>query len=290
MSVAILTDTNSGISIEEGARLGIFVIPMPVIVDGKDYLEHESITHGELYRQMRENKDVTTSQPSPQILIDKWNELLKNGFDQIVYIPMSSSLSNSCENATEFAKEFADKVFVADNRRISVTLRESVLDAEFLAKQGKSAKEIKEILEKNAYQSSIYVTVNSLKYLKKSGRVTRTAAAIATALNIKPVLTLQGGKLDSFAKVKGMKKSMSAMIAALSEDIKTRFADVPPDRLVVGTAGTLEKQSDIDFWLNSVKNAFPNLRVYYSPLSCSIACHTGINAIGIGICETEARQ
>ena len=289
MSVAILTDTNSGISIEEGAKHDIFVIPMPVIVDGKDYLEQESITHNELYFQMRAKKDVATSQPSPQILIDKWNELLKRGYEQIVYIPMSSGLSNSCANAAEFAKEFADKVFVIDNHRISVTLRESVLDAKFLSEQGKSAKEIKEVLERNAYQSSIYITVNSLEYLKKSGRVTRTAAAIATVLNIKPVLTIQGGKLDSFTKVKGMKKSILTMISAVSEDIKTRFADVPPERLVIGTAGTLESQNDIDFWLNSVKNAFPDLHVYYNPLSCSIACHTGINAIGLGISKIEAR-
>lgn len=289
MKVAVLTDTNSGISVEEGQKEGIFVIPMPVIVDGQSYLENESITHKELYAQMLLDKDVSTSQPAPFVLTEMWDSLLKSGYDEVVYIPMSSGLSNSCETAIHLAEEYAGKVHVADNHRISVTLRESVFDAKALAKQGLTGAQIKERLDSNAYQSSIYVAVNSMKYLIKNGRATKAAAMIATVLNIKPVLTIQGGKLDAFMKVRGMKKSMSAMIDAIGKDIRTRFADVPSERLVIGTAGTLDSQADIDEWLTAVKTAFPDCRVYYNPLSCSIACHVGIGAIGLGISKTEAR-
>lgn len=289
MSVAILTDTNSGISVEEGKQNGIFVIPMPVIVDGKDYLEHESITHDELYVQMRAKKPIATSQPSPQVLLDLWNDILSSGYDQIVHIPMSSGLSNSCETAMQFAKDFPDKVFVADNLRLSITLRESVFDAKYLAEQGKSGAEIKEILEKNAKQSSIYFAVNSLEYLKKGGRISGAAAAIATVLNIKPILSIQNGKINTFAKIKGMKKSIDVMIKAISHDIEKRFSEYPAERLAVGIAGTLESQSDIDSGFEIVRNAFPQYGVYYSPLSCSIACHVGINAFGIGVCVKEQR-
>lgn len=289
MKVAVLTDTNSGISVEEGQKEGIFVIPMPVIVDGQSYLENESIAHKELYAQMLLDKDVSTSQPAPFVLTEMWDSLLKSGYDEVVYIPMSSGLSNSCETAIHLAEEYAGKVHVADNHRISVTLRESVFDAKALAKQGLTGAQIKERLDSNAYQSSIYVAVNSMKYLIKNGRATKAAAMIATVLNIKPVLTIQGGKLDAYMKVRGMKKSMSAMIEAIGKDIRTCFADVPSERLVIGTAGTLDSQADIDEWLTAVKTAFPDCRVYYNPLSCSIACHVGIGAIGLGISKTEAR-
>ena len=289
MRVAILTDTNSGISVKEGKEQGIFVIPMPVIVDGQNYLENESITHEQLYAQMLRDKDVSTSQPAPIVLTEQWDKLLRDGYDEIVYIPMSSGLSNSCETAMHFAEGYGGKVFVADNHRISVTLRESVFDAKALAERGLSGVEIKERLDSNAYQSSIYVTVNSMKYLIKNGRATRTAAMIATVLNVKPVLTIQGGKLDAFMKVRGIKKSMSVMIEAIGKDIKNRFADVPRERLHIGAAGTLDSQADIDEWLTAVKTAFPGCVVYYNPLSCSIACHVGIGAIGIGISKTEAR-
>lgn len=283
MSVAILTDTNSGIFVEEGSKLGIFVIPMPVIVNGRDFLEGVDLTHGQLYEFMRNNADVTTSQPSPQSLMDMWDELLKS-YDEVVHIPMSSGLSASCESAKALAKSYNGKVQVVDNHRIAVTLKESVFDAKNLAGQGKSAEEIRKILEDHAYDASIYITVNTLSYLKKSGRVTASAAAIATVLDIKPVLTIQGDKLDSFKKVRGMKKSADVMIDALKSEIETRFKDVPHDKLNLYTAGTLEKQEYIDEWLNKVKTAFPEYSVTYSPLSCSVASHTGVNSMGIGAC------
>ncbi len=283
MSVAILTDTNSGIFVEEGNELGISVIPMPVIVNGQDFLEGVDLTHERLYEFMRNNADVTTSQPSPQTLMDKWDELLKS-YDEVVHIPMSSGLSASCESAKALAKSYNGKVQVVDNHRISVTLRESVFDAKKLADRGKSAEEIRKILEDHAYDASIYITVNTLSYLKKSGRVTASAAAIATVLDIKPVLTIQGDKLDSFKKVRGMKKSADVMIDALKNELETRFKDVPYGQLNVYTAGTLEKREYIDSWLNKVQTAFPEYNVTYSPLSCSIASHTGVNSMGIGAC------
>lgn len=287
MKTAILTDTNSGISVKEGAELGVFVIPMPVIVNGNDYLEEETITHAQLYAEMRAKADVSTSQPSPQVMIDMWDNILASGYDEVVYIPMSSGLSNACATAQKFSEDYAGKVFVVDNHRISVTLRDSVRDALCLAESGASGAEIKATLERDAYRSSIYIAVDTMEYLLKNGRCTRAAATIATVLNIKPVLTIQGGKLDAFKKVPGMKKGIAVMIDSIAKDIKTRFAEYPPERFRIGAAGTLEKQEDVEFWVESVKAAFPKSYVYYSELSCSIACHVGINAVGIGVSVTD---
>ena len=289
MKVAIMTDTNSGISVEEGKRLGITVIPMPVIVDGNCFLEHEEIVHATLYAEMRKHKDVSTSMPSPQVLCDTWTELLSSGYDEVVFIPMSSGLSSTCSTATALANDFDGRVFVADNHRISVSLRDSVLDAIALAGEGKSGKEIKEALDANAYQSSIYITVDTMEYLLKNGRATRAAAAIATVLNIKPVLTIQGGKLDAFKKVRGMKKSIAIMIDAIADDIKKRFKGVPHSELSIGTTSTLESPEEEELWRKSVADAFPDIDVFYDPLSCSIACHVGIGAMGLGVSKKQAR-
>lgn len=290
MKTAIVTDTNSGITVEEGRKTGIYVLPMPVIIEGKSYLEGVNITNEQLYQAMISDKDVSSSQPSPGDVIALWDDILNDGFDELVYIPMSSGLSGSCHNAAQLALDYDSKVWVVDNHRISVTLKESVLDAKTLADQGQSAKEIKEYLETTAYQSSIYVTVNSLKYLKKSGRITSPAAAVANILNIKPVLTIQGEKLDLFAKVRGTRQSEKKMIDALKADIAARFSGIPANRLRIGTAGTFEKKEDADRWLSLVQSAFPQTSVCYIPLSCSIACHVGINAAGMGVSVITARQ
>lgn len=287
MPVAIVTDTNSGISAKEGKEIGVAVIPMPVIVDGECYFEEENITHADLYAAMRAKKEVSTSMPSPQSLCDVWEKLLNDGYDGIVHLPMSSGLSASCEMAKQFAENYGGKVQVVDNHRISFTLRTAVFDALNLAKKGLTAAEIKKTLEDHAYNASIYITVNSLEYLKKSGRVTSAAAAIATVLNIKPVLTIQGGKLDAFKKAHGMKKSKEVMLEALSNELKTRFASFPKERIIIGTAGTLETQAEVDAVVAAAKKTFPGYPVYYTPLSCSIACHTGIGAVGFGISVTE---
>lgn len=283
MKTAILTDTNSGITVETGREYGIYVLPMPVIIEGTSYLEGVDITNRQLYDAILSDRELCSSQPSPGDVMDMWDSILNDGYDEIVYIPMSSGLSGSCHNAAQLALDYDSKIQVVDNHRISVTLMESVFDAKALADQGLSARKIKDSLEASAYHSSIYVTVNSLKYLKKSGRITSSAAAIANILNIKPVLTIQGEKLDLFAKVRGFKQSEKRMIDAIKADISTRFPDIPADRLRIGTAGTFEKEEDADYWLNQVQSAFPEQSVYYIPLSCSIACHVGINAAGMRV-------
>lgn len=256
---------------------------MPVIIEEKCYLEDVDITHAQLYDAMISDKELSSSQPSPGDVMAMWDRILNDGYDEVVYIPMSSGLRGSCHNAILLAEEYDSKVWVVDNHRISVTLMESVFDAKSLADKGMSGSEIKKELEENAYQASIYLSVDSLKHLIKGGRITPSAAAIANILNIKPLLTIQGEKLDLFAKVRGMKQSEKKMIAALKSDIQTRFAKIPPKRLRVATAGTFKRKEDADEWLNQVQKAFPECAVYYSPLSCSIACHVGVNAVGIGV-------
>ncbi len=285
VKTAIMTDTNSGITVKEGTAQGIYVLPMPVIVDEVSYMECVDITHKQLFQFLQEDRDVSTSQPSPGDLLAMWDQIFADGYDEIVYLPMSSGLSSSCQTANQFAVEYEGKVQVVDNHRISVTLRSSVHDAKRLAQRGKSAKEIKEILEEHAYEASIYITVNSLKYLKKSGRVTPAGAALADALNLKPVLTIQGEKLDAFAKVRGSKSSEKKMIEALKQDLETRFKDYPKESIALWTAGTFADQAEADAWLTKVKEAFPGYPVVYNPLSCNIACHVGVDAKGIGICE-----
>ena len=196
---------------------------------------------------------------------------------------MSSGLSNSCSAAMGLALEYEDKVFVADNHRISVTMRESVLSAKELADEGKSGAEIKKALEDDAYNSSIYISVNTLEFLKKGGRITPAAAMIGTMLNIKPILTIQGEKLDSFAKARSMKKCQDKMLEALKSEIAGRFSHNDISRLKVGAAGAGLSEEEIENWLGMVKEAFPNAKVFYGPLSASIACHTGPGAVGIGI-------
>ena len=284
-----MTDTNSGISVEQGKEHGIFVLPMPVMVDGVDYLEGETITHAELYEALLAEKDVMTAQPSLKDLLDFWDQILDEGYDEIVYIPMSSGLSGSCHTALQFAEEYDGKVQVVDNHRISVTLADSVYDARRLVAKGLGAKEIKESLEANAFNSSIYITVESLNYLKKSGRVTATAALIATAMNIKPVLTIQGEKLDAFAKVRGMKAAETKMIEAAKADLEERFSDYPKEKIRIGVAGTLVEQADSDEWCKKVKEAFPDYEVEYAPLSCSIACHVSVNTAGIAVTVVEEK-
>ena len=285
MKTAVMTDSNSGITPEEGKKIGIYSLPMPVIIEGDVFYEGKNITQEEYYGAMTSGKNVTTSQPSPGDVMDMWDGILKEGYEQVVYIPMSSGLCASCHAAIQLSEEYDGKVQVVDDHRISVTMRESVLEAKWMANQGMTAEEIKKKLEENAYNSSIYIAVDTLEYLKKGGRVTAAGAAIGAVLNIKPVLTIQGEKLDAFTKVRGMKKAELRMLEAIEEDLNTRFADVDRKQLRLGAAGTFQKQEDADQWYKMVKDTFENEidDIYYDSLSFSIGCHVGPNAIGIGI-------
>ena len=283
MKTAVMTDTNSGISLEEGEKLGIFVLPMPVIVDGNCYLEHKNITNRDLYQAILDKKDVNTSQPSPGCLMEVWDDILAKGYDSIVHIPMSSGLSSSCEMAKGFAKEYDGKVQVADNHRIAVTLRDSVLEAKELADKGWDAKQIKEHLNKTGSESRIFIAVNTLDLLKKSGRVTPAAAAIASVFHIMPILSIKEGKLDAFAKARGVLACEKKICEAVESEIRERFADIDPSRIYVGAAGTFADQADADRWFETVREHFPQYNTYYNDLSCSIACHVSVNAIGVGV-------
>lgn len=284
MKTAVMTDSNSGIKPEEGKKLGIFSLPMPVIIDGEVYFEGKDITQEQFYGDMIAGKNITSSQPSPGDVLDMWDEILNSGYDQVVYVPMSSGLSASCHAATQLAEDYDGRVQVVDDHRISVTMRQSVLEAKWMADNGASALEIKEKLEADAYKSSIYIAVDTLEYLKKGGRVTAAGAAIGAVLNIKPVLTIQGEKLDAFAKVRGMKKAEIKMLDSVEEDLKNRFADVDKSKIRIGAAGTFLNEEDAKEWYEMVKERFGDIEdVYYDPLSFSIGCHVGPNAIGVGI-------
>lgn len=288
MKIAIATDTNSSITQKQADEHGIHLLPMPVIIDGETYLEGLNINNAQLYNAMKEHRDISSSQPSPGQLIEFWENILKTGYDQIVYIPMSSGLSNSCHNAIQFSRDYDGKIQVVDNHRISLTQEASVLSALLLAQQGLTAEEIKNYLEERAYQASIYITVDSMEYLKKGGRVTPAAAAFASVLNLKPILTIQGDKLDTYAKARGMKQAEEKMIEAIKQDRLTRFADVPDHQLRIETAGTFENEEKSEQWRQLVQSAFPSIPVSYVDLPCSIACHVGINAAGTAIMKREA--
>lgn len=280
-SVAIVTDSNSGISQAEGKELGIYVIPMPCLVDGKLYYENVDITKEQFYHFMESDADLTTSQPSPGDVMDLWDKLLKE-YDEIVHIPMSSGLSASCSTAMGLAQDYDGKVQVINNQRISVTMQQSVMDAKHLAATGKSAAQIKEILEKEALESSIYLVVDTLKYLKKGGRITPAAALLGSALNLKPLLQIQGEKLDAYKKVRGMKAAKKNMLDAMKKDVEGRFADyVAKGQLKLHVAYTTDEETAKQ-WMEEVQNAFPDLTITrMDPLSFSITCHTGPGVLAI---------
>lgn len=279
---AIMTDTNSGITADQAEKLGIYLIPMPVMINDKTYFEGVDLTSEELYRMMNEGAEPMTSQPAIGVLTDMWDKILET-HDDLVYIPMSSGLSGSYAAAKALSSDYDGRVEVADAHRISATMKHCVFDALTLAEEGRTAAEILKILEENAFESVIYLGVDTLKYLKKSGRVTASAAAIATILNIKPILIIKGGKLDSFAKVRGLKACKEKIIEAGMNELNGRFSGIPKQNLRVATAGTFENREDAEKWREEVQSAFPDFDVHYDPLSCSIACHTGSGAVGIAI-------
>lgn len=280
-SVAIVTDSNSGISQAEGKELGIYVIPMPFLVDGKLYFEDVDMNKEQFYHFLESDADLSTSQPSPGDVMDLWDKLLKE-YDEIVHIPMSSGLSASCATAMGLAQDYDGKVQVIDNQRISVTMQQSVMDAKHLAAAGKSAAQIKEILEKEALESSIYLMVDTLKYLKKGGRITPAAALLGSALNLKPILQIQGEKLDAYKKVRGVKAAKKNMLEAMRKDVESRFSDyVAKGQLKLHVAYTTDEETAKQ-WMEEVQNAFPTLAVTrMDPLSFSVTCHTGPGVLAI---------
>lgn len=281
--VAVLTDTNSGIMGEEAEKKGIYVMPMPVIIEDEIFYEGQNLTDEQFYGALEAGKKITTSQPAPGDLLEKWEGLL-SAYEQVLYIPMSAGLSNSCASATALSREFGGRVCVADNHRISVTLRTSVEEAKKMAENGWTAEAIKQNLEENAYRSSIYIAVNTLTYLRRGGRITPAAAMVGNVLQIKPVLTIQGEKLDSFAKVRGaMLKCESKMIEAVKNDVEKRFSQEMTKKMCVGAAGSFLSESEKQNWLSMVQETFPRADVWYDALSMSVACHTGPGAVGIGI-------
>ena len=281
MKTAIMTDTNSGINKKEADELGIFLLPMPVIVKDKTYLEGIDISLGEMYEIMEDGIETSTSQPSPGSLMEMWDDILEE-YDEVVHIPMTSGLSGSCENARGLARGYKGRVIVVDNHRISVPQRESVLEAKKMADMGKNGQEIAEYLEESGKDSSIYITASDLKYLQRSGRLGSTSAFLGSLLNIKPILTIQGEKIDAFAKCRGIKLCERKMIEALENDINVRFKDVPKENIQVVVAGTLKEQDEIDEWTKAVQEAFPYSRVYYNALPCSILSHAGPGCKGLG--------
>ena len=275
---AIATDSNSGITQSQAKELGVFVLPMPFFMRGKIQFEDIDLTQEQFYEILAEDAAVSTSQPSPGDLMDFWNKILEE-YDDIVYIPMSSGLSTSCDTATVLSEDYEGKVQVVNNQRISVTQQQSVLDAMNLREEGKSAAEIKEILEKEKLQASIYITVDTLKYLKKGGRITPAAAAIGTVLNLKPVLQIQGEKLDAFSKARGWKTAKKTMLNAIEKDLNGRFADVK-DQMVLGMAYTCSKE-EAQEWKAEIEERFPGYEIMEGSLSLSVACHIGPGALAI---------
>lgn len=280
-SIGIVTDSNSGITLEQAKELGVTVIPMPFYIDGKLYYEGSTLDQEGFYKFLEKDCEVNTSQPAPGEVIALWNELLETK-DSIVYIPMSSGLSGSCQTAEMIAEEYEGKVFVVNNRRISVTQLQSVKDAVNLAKQGKSALEIKKILEDKQYNSSIYITLDTLEYLKKGGRLTPTAASIAKVLNIKPVLQIQGEKLDSFKKVRGLKQGRRIMKEAIRADIENRFSDIKNMRIYAAYTADEELGKQ---WKKELEEEFPGYEIELYPLSLSVSCHIGPGALGVACVE-----
>ena len=280
MRTAVVTDSNSGILPVMGRELGVFVVPMPFTINGTLYYEGVSLTAERFFQYMEEGAEVSTSQPAPGELQDLWEKVLEE-YDELIYIPMTSSLSGSCMSAMALADDFEGRVQVADNKRISLLQKQSVLEAVALRDQGKTAEEIKEILEAHALEHRIYLGVESLKQLRKGGRISPATAAIGTALQIKPVLRLWEGGIDMYAKVRGRKQMEQKMIEALRRDLETDFAGKPVS-LYVAYVGTPEQG---EAWRQTVQEAFPDHPVTADVLSLVIACHTGLNVFGIGLAQ-----
>lgn len=281
--VAIVADSNSGISVQEGRDLGVTIVPMPVHIDGDIYFEGKDLSQELFYERLLSGADIATSQPAPGALIDIWEDVLQK-YDSLVYIPMSGGLSSSCHTASSLAEDYEGRVQVVDNRRISVTQRASVMDALALAKAGCSAEKIKATLEQEAFDACIYITVDNLKYLRKGGRVSGVEAVAGSMLNIKPVLEIYGEKLNAVDKVRGMKAARRNMIQRVREDLNGRLKPLyDAGQVSVLIAYSQVSAETLEGWKAEVLEAFPEDGfIHGEPLTLSIACHTGPGALGVG--------
>ena len=277
--VAIMTDSNSGITQAESKELGVYVLPMPFYIDEQMFYEDIDLTQEQFYEKLSQDCEITTSMPLVGDVTDKWEELLKE-YDEIVYIPMSSGLSSSCETAYMLSKEYDGKVQVVNNQRISVTMRQSVMDAVELMKRGKNASERKEMLEAEKFESSIYIMLDTLYYLKKGGRITPAAAALGTLLKLKPVLQIQGEKLDAFAKARTVKQAKNIMIETMKKDFQERFNSPDGAKMHLEIAYTKDIEA-AEAFKKEVEEAFPNNEIVMNPLSLSVSCHIGPGALAI---------
>lgn len=281
--VVIMTDSNSGMTEEEGEQYGVEILPMSFIINGKIYYEGKDISYEAFMRKLDENAQVSTSQPAPGDVIERWEKLLKR-HDEVVYIPMSGALSKSCETAQVLAGDYDGRVQVVDSRRVSVPQKMMVLDAAALAKEGKSAAEIKELLDGSALHCAIYIAVDTLKYLKRGGRITGAAAAVGTVLNIKPVLLMKGSKLDAYEKARGMKGARRIMLQAVRGELEGPFKQFAEnDEICLQMAHTCMDEALIAEWEAKIREEFPGLQLYTAPLPLCTACHIGPNGLGIGI-------
>jgi len=272
--IAVVTDSNSGITQQQAKELGVTVLPMPFYINEQLFLEGITLTQEEFYKKLEEDANISTSQPSPADVMET---------EEVVHIPMSSGLSNSCQTAFVLSREFNGRVHVVDNQRISVTQRQSVLDALTLIRAGKTGAQVKEILEAEKSESSIYITLETLKYLKKGGRITPAAAALGTVLKLKPVLQIQGEKLDAFAKARGKKQAKKIMIKAMEEDLKKRFKEYNKKGLMCLEAAYTGNLEEAEEWKKELEKEFPGMEIQMDPLSLSVACHIGQGALAVAV-------
>ena len=281
MKVAIMTDTNSSITVEEGKRDNIFLMTLPVIIGDETYIEGENLSTDELYQGMLEGVPVKTSQPSPQDLMDMWKDILAQGYDEIVYIPMTLALSSSYNTAAAFAQEFEGKVQVVNNYRLSSMLYEAVYDAKAYAEKGMGAKEIKDKLESESKNSFMALTLDTLKYLKEGGRVSASKALVANLANIKPIMVLQEAKIDAVKKARGLNMAKNKLIEYVKDKVQEMYNEYAPERISIGIIDTFINDEDSKDLLERVKKAFPNFKIMARKCPCSIACHVGANALAV---------
>lgn len=278
-NIAVVTDSNSGITQAEAKKLGIYVLPMPFMINEETFYEDITLTQEEFYNRLSEGASVITSQPTPDSIMGLWDDLLKE-YEEIVHIPMSSGLSGSCQSAIMLSKEYDNRVQVVNNQRISVTQRQATLDALTLMERGMNAEQIKDFLEADRFNSSIYIMLDTLYYLKKGGRITPAAAALGTILKLKPVLQIQGEKLDAFAKARTVSQGKSIMINAIKNDMENRFGGVNKETIWLQIAYTYDKEAALKY-KEEVQEIFPGFDIQMDPLSLSVACHIGPGALAL---------